>query len=76
MLKIGLRYRLHMMGVPIFGLSYIYETTCLSSIICNTWNQLLRRNQMKSAIMQFANQLQWVKAELVNVVTQLILQPK
>ena len=65
----GLRYKLHMMGVPLSGPSYVYGTTSPSSIIHNAWNQLLRRNQMKSAVMQFMNQLEWVKAELV------LLQP-
>ena len=62
----GLRYKLNMMGVLILGPSYIYgdNMSVMSFIICNPWNPLLRRNQMKSATMQFANQLQWVKAEL------------
>ena len=75
----GFRYKLHMMGVPIWGPSYKYGDNM--SIIHNTQceNQLLRRNQMKSATMQFTNQLQWVKAELVMLQPlkiQPILQPK
>ena len=65
MLKICLRYRLHMMGVPILGLSYIYRDNM--SVIHNMQHleSTLKKKSMKSAIMQFANQLQWVKADLV-----------
>ena len=75
----GLRYKLHMMGVPILGPSYIYGDNM--SVIHNMQclESTLRRNQMKSATMQFTNQLQWVKAELVMLQLlkiQPILQPK
>ena len=75
----GLRYKLHMMGVRLSGLSYIYGDNM--SIIHNMQclESTLRRNHMKSAIMQSTNQLQWVKTELVMLrplKIQLILQQK
>ena len=65
-------------GSSNFGPSYIYGDNMPIIHNMQCLESTLRRNQMISATMQFVNQFQWVKAELVmfvNLKTWLIFQP-
>ena len=61
----GLRYKLHMMGVPIPGLSYIYGDNM--SVVHNMQHleSTLKKKSNEICYTTISNQVQWVKAELV-----------